>query len=74
MNPTQYLTPKGLRGVIRNPKAVRAWPQMMMPGFDETMLREADLDALIAYLAYMATALIAPNEFSRYPAQFLRSN
>ena len=54
MSPTQYLTPKGLRGVIRNPKAVRSWPQMAMPGFDETMLREADLDALIAYLAYMA--------------------
>jgi mono/diheme cytochrome c family protein len=26
---------------------------MTMPGFDETMLREADLDALIAYLAHM---------------------
>ena len=54
MNPTQYLTPQGLRGVIRNPKAVRTWPQMTMPGFDETMLRESDLDALIAYLAHMA--------------------
>lgn len=54
MNPTQYLTPKGLRGVIRNPNAVRTWPKMTMPGFDETMLREADLDALIAYLAHMA--------------------
>jgi mono/diheme cytochrome c family protein len=53
MNPVQYLSPKGLRGVIRNPKAVRTWPQMTMPGFDETMLREADLDALIAYLAHM---------------------
>jgi len=55
MNPTQYFTPQGLRDVIRNPKAVRTWPQMTMPGFDETMLREADLDALIAYLAHMAT-------------------
>jgi mono/diheme cytochrome c family protein len=55
MNPVQYLTPKGLRGVIRNPKAVRTWPQMTMPAFDETMLREADLDALVAYLAHMAT-------------------
>ena len=54
MNPTQYLTPKGLRSLIRNPKTVRTWPQQQMPGFDETMLREADLDALIAYLAYMA--------------------
>ena len=55
MNPTRYLTANGLRSLIRNPKAVRTWPQQQMPGFDETMLREADLDALIAYLAHMAT-------------------
>jgi len=54
MNPIQYLTQNGLRSLIRNPKAVRTWPQQQMPGFDETMLREADLDALIAYLGYMA--------------------
>ena len=54
MNPIQYLTPEGLRKLIRNPKTVRTWPQLQMPGFDETMLREADLDALIAYLDYMA--------------------
>jgi mono/diheme cytochrome c family protein len=54
MNPIQYLTPKGLRSLIRNPKTVRTWPQQQMPGFDETMLRDADLDALIAYLGYMA--------------------
>src|SRR5262245_8664683 len=53
MNPIQYLTPNGLRSLIRNPKAVRTWPQQQMPGFDETMIRDADLDALIAYLAYM---------------------
>jgi mono/diheme cytochrome c family protein len=55
MSPMQYLTQTGLRGLIRNPKAVRTWPQQQMPGFDETMLSEADLDALIAYLAQMAT-------------------
>lgn len=54
MNPTQYLTPKGLRSLIRNPKAVRTWPQQQMPGFDQTMLSEADLDAVIAYLVHMA--------------------
>jgi mono/diheme cytochrome c family protein len=53
MNPIQYLSPKGLRSLIRNPKAVRTWPQQQMPGFDGTMISEADLDALIAYLAYM---------------------
>ena len=53
MNPVQYFTPKGLRGVIRDPKAVRTWPQQQMPGFDATMIGDADLDALIAYLAHM---------------------
>lgn len=55
MNPTQYFTPKGLRSLIRDPKSVRTWPQQLMPAFDETMLGEADLDALIAYLAHMST-------------------
>ena len=55
MSPVQYLSAKGLRELIRNPAGVRTWPQQQMPGFDETMLREADLDALVAYLAHMAT-------------------
>jgi mono/diheme cytochrome c family protein len=54
MSPTQYLTARGLRSLIRNPKAVRTWPLQQMPAFDETMLRDADLDALLAYLAHMA--------------------
>lgn len=54
MSPAQYFTPEGLRQLIRNPKAVRTWPGQQMPGFDVTTLPDADLDALIAYLAYMA--------------------
>lgn len=54
MNPTQYLTPKGLRMLIRNPKSVRTWPGQKMPGFDNTMISDPDLDALMAYLTYMA--------------------
>jgi hypothetical protein len=54
MNATQYLTPQGLRSLIRNPKAVHTWPLQQMPRFDETMLRDVDLDALIAYLAHMS--------------------
>ena len=54
MNPTQYLTPKGLRMLIRSPKSVRTWPRQQMPGFDKTMVSDPDLDALIAYLTYMA--------------------
>jgi mono/diheme cytochrome c family protein len=55
MSPLQYLTAKGLRGLIRDPKAVRTWPQQQMPGFNQTMISEADLDGLIAYLAHMST-------------------
>ena len=54
MNPTLYLTPEGLRALIRNPKAVRTWPQQQMPGFSEEALSNADLDAVIAYLGQMA--------------------
>ncbi len=54
MNPTQYLTPAGLRALIRNPKSVRTWPQQQMPGFDAKALSDADLDAVIAYLGQMA--------------------
>ena len=56
MNPTQYLTTEGLRMLIRDPKSVRTWPKLQMPGFDKTMISDADLDALIAYLTYMAGA------------------
>jgi cytochrome c1 len=54
MNPTQYLTPQGLRALIRNPKAVRSWPQQLMPAFDAQRLSDTDLDAVIAYLQAMA--------------------
>lgn len=54
MNPTQYFTAQGLRALIRDPKSVRTWPQQQMPGFSEKALSDADLDAVIAYLAHMA--------------------
>lgn len=54
MNPTQYMTPMGLRALIRNPQAVRTWPNQQMPAFDKSKLSDADLQALIAYLSHMA--------------------
>jgi mono/diheme cytochrome c family protein len=54
MSPTQYMSVGGLRALIRDPKSVRTWPQQAMPGFAAAKLSDADLDALIAYLADMA--------------------
>ncbi len=50
MNATDYLTLKGLRALIRDPRAVRRWPRQQMPGFAPDALSDGDLDALIAYL------------------------
>jgi mono/diheme cytochrome c family protein len=54
MNVTQYLTEAGLRAIIRNPGAVRTWPDQHMAGFDARALPEADLGELLIYLRAMA--------------------
>ena len=54
MNVTEYMSEAGLRALIRDPKAVRSWPQQQMIGFDKTIVSDSELDALVAYLAYMA--------------------
>ncbi|WP_082108860.1 cytochrome c [Azospirillum thiophilum] len=54
MNPTEYLTPAGLKRLIRDPRSVRTWPGQQMPAFDPAMLNDADLDRVIAYLGHMA--------------------
>jgi hypothetical protein len=56
MSPTQYFTQAGLRALIRNPRAVRTWPNQQMIGFGPDVLSDGDLDALIAYLRIMAPA------------------
>ncbi|MEW9624141.1 cytochrome c [Rhodanobacter geophilus] len=54
-NPTEYLRADLLRGFIRNPQSLRRWPQAKMQGFPtQQALGDADLDALLAYLRYMA--------------------
>ncbi|WP_354676886.1 cytochrome c [Cupriavidus plantarum] len=53
-SPTEYFQPGVLREFIRNPRAIRAWPAMQMPSFPPSNLSDADLDAAIAYLGYMA--------------------
>jgi mono/diheme cytochrome c family protein len=49
-----YLTEAGLRALIRDPRAVRTWPEQRMVGFDPSILSDVDLDAVVAYLEQMA--------------------
>jgi len=54
-NPTEYLRADLLRAYIRNPQSLRRWPEAKMQGFPtQQSLSDADLDALLAYLKYMA--------------------
>jgi mono/diheme cytochrome c family protein len=53
-NPTEYFQPWVLKAFIRDPKSIRAWADMKMPGFDKNAISDRDLDAIIAYLGYMA--------------------
>ncbi len=52
-NPTEYFQPWTLKQFIRDPKSIRAWPAMQMHGFDRSMLSDADIDAMIAYIGHM---------------------
>lgn len=53
-NPTEYLRADLLRSFIRNPQSLRRWPQAQMPPFPADTLSDADLDAVLDYLRYMA--------------------
>lgn len=54
MNVTTYMTKQGIHALIRDPKSVRTWPGQQMMGFDSAKIPDAEIDALIAYLAYSA--------------------
>ena len=49
------MTERGLRALVRDPNAVRTWPQQQMPAFPPTILPDDDLEALIAYLKQIAS-------------------
>jgi mono/diheme cytochrome c family protein len=50
MPATVYMTRTGLKALLRDPAAVRHWPQQQMPAFDSDTLPDVDIDAVIAYL------------------------
>jgi mono/diheme cytochrome c family protein len=54
-SPTHYLQPWAFRALIRDPAALRDWPGRKMPGFSKEVLSDADIDAIAAYLNYLAT-------------------
>lgn len=54
MNPTEYFQAEALRKLIRNPRSVRSWSGLSMPGFDEKILPNQELEDLLTYLNYMA--------------------
>ena len=54
MNPTEYFRTAALKKLIRNPQAVRHWPNGRMKGFKPDIISNEDLDHLIAYLAHMS--------------------
>ncbi|MBS0525993.1 MAG: cytochrome c [Proteobacteria bacterium] len=54
MNPVEYFQPGALRKFLRSSKQVRDWPQRRMPSFNEEMLSDEDLEAIIAWLTYKA--------------------
>jgi mono/diheme cytochrome c family protein len=60
MNATNYLSEPGLRAIVRDPRAVRRWPQQQMSGFASDAIPDSDLDALIAYLRQAAHRTPAP--------------
>lgn len=53
-SPTDYFAPWALRAYIRDPSSLRSWADMRMTGFPEEAMTDADLDAVIAYLAYLS--------------------
>jgi len=54
MNPTEYFQPQALRRYLRDPAAVRSWPEQKMPAIPREQVSDAELGHLIAYLQHMA--------------------
>jgi mono/diheme cytochrome c family protein len=54
MNVTEYFRRPALEKLIRDPASVREWPDQKMPGFPDSSPSDADLDAIVDWLAYKA--------------------
>lgn len=54
MNPIRYMTRDGLHALIRDPKSVRSWPGMQMPGFAPEQMTDEEIDSIVSYLQHIA--------------------
>ena len=54
MNPVDYFQPQAFRKFLRSSKQVRDWPDRKMPSFNEEVMSDEDMEALIAWLGYKA--------------------
>lgn len=54
MNPVEYLNASALGSLIRNPQALRYWPNSKMKGFSKKELSDTDVGNIIEYLTYMS--------------------
>jgi mono/diheme cytochrome c family protein len=54
MNPTEWFQPAALRKFIRDPKSVRDWPGANMAAMSEDSVSDADIEAIVDWLAYKA--------------------
>jgi len=54
MNPVDYFQPQAFRRFLRSSKQVRDWPDRKMPSFNEEVLSDEDMEAVIAWLTYKA--------------------
>jgi mono/diheme cytochrome c family protein len=59
-NPTEYMHPDALRRLVRDPQALRRWPESKMPAFDAKTLSDRELAELLAYLRHMADRKVVP--------------
>lgn len=53
-SPTEYFQPWALKAYIRDPASLRSWSGMEMPAFPPDVLSDPDIEAIIAYLGYLA--------------------
>lgn len=64
-NPTEYFQPQFLARYIRDPQALRQWPQAKMPAFPERVIDDEELRQLIGYLRHMAGRKAGAAEIGR---------